>query len=289
MTHNTSANSLTVARYRVTGMDCADCAAEIKAAVGKVAGAIDVNVSIATQSMTLQVEDTNIKPHIERAVAALGYHIEPIDLESAARSIDDDDLPRDLSHITTAYRRALWIVVLLNVGYGLVEIVAGFIAGSQALKADALDFFGDGTITLLGLVAIRWSLGWRARMAFVQGAFLGMLGLGVIATTLYRVLVVYQPEAEMMGIFGAIALVVNVAAALVLIPHRTGDANVRAVWLFSRNDAIGNLAVVIAAGLVAWTGTPWPDLVVAILIAGLFLQSSWSILRDAARELKATS
>src|SRR3546814_20522718 len=85
----------------------------------------------------------------------------------------------------------------------------------------------------------------------------------------------------LMGLFGIVALVVNVAAALVLIPHRTGDANVRAVWLFSRNDAIGNAAVVVAAGLVAWTGTAWPDLVVAAVIAGLFMQSSWVIIRDA--------
>jgi len=117
---------------------------------------------------------------------------------------------------------------------------------------------------------------------------LGALGFGVLASTVYRIFVLNQPEAEMMGIFGAIALVVNVAAALVLIPHRTGDANVRAVWLFSRNDAIGNAAVVIAAGLVAWTGTRWPDLVVAVVIAGLFLQSSWSIIKDARADLRQT-
>jgi len=89
----------------------------------------------------------------------------------------------------------------------------------------------------------------------------------------------------MMGILGAVALAVNVAAALVLIPHRTGDANARAIWLFSRNDALGNLAVLVAAALVAWTASPWPDLVVAFVIAALFLQSAWSIVRDARREL----
>lgn len=89
-----------------------------------------------------------------------------------------------------------------------------------------------------------------------------------------------------MGIFGVMALAVNVAAALVLVPHRKGDANVRAIWLFSRNDAIGNVAVVIAAGLVWWTATPWPDLAVAVVIAALFLQSAWSIVRDAQGELR---
>jgi cation diffusion facilitator family transporter len=204
-------------------------------------------------------------------------------------SDDDDDLPRDLAHITPAYKRALWIVVGLNVGYGLVEMVGGFISGSQALKADALDFLGDGLISLLGLLAIGWSLAWRARSALIQGLFLAALGVGVLATTGYRVLVLYQPEAELMGLFGIVALAVNVAAAAVLIPHRTGDANVRAVWLFSRNDAIGNAAVVVAVGLVWWTGTPWPDLAVAVVIAGLFLQSAWSIIRDARRDLAEAS
>ncbi|WP_424138131.1 cation diffusion facilitator family transporter [Roseomonas chloroacetimidivorans] len=200
-------------------------------------------------------------------------------------SDDDDDLPKNLAHITPAYCRALWIVVGLNVGYGLVEMVGGFISGSQALKADALDFLGDGLISFLGLLAIGWSLAWRARSALIQGLFLAVLGLGVLATTGYRVLVLNQPEAGLMGLFAIVALVVNVAAAAVLIPHREGDANVRAVWLFSRNDAIGNLAVVVAAGLVWWTGTAWPDLVVAFVIAGLFLQSAWSIIRDAQADL----
>lgn len=200
-------------------------------------------------------------------------------------SDDDDDKMQDLSHATPAYRRALWTVVFLNLGYGLAEIVAGFVSGSQALKADALDFLGDGTITLLGLLAIGWSLPWRARAALLQGVFLGLLGTGVLAASGYRVFVLHQPEADIMGLFGAIALAVNVASAWVLLPHRSGDANVRAVWLFSRNDAIGNLAVIVAAGLVAWTATPWPDLVVAVVIAGLFLQSSWTIIKDARRDL----
>lgn len=116
--------------------------------------------------------------------------------------------------------------------------------------------------------------------------FLALLGLGVLASTGYRLLIQEQPEAAAMGILGLIALVVNVASAVVLLPHRSGDANVRAVWLFSRNDAIGNAFVVVAAGLVAWLGTPWPDLVVAALIASLFLQSAWAIIRDARVDLR---
>ncbi|MCH2396472.1 cation transporter [Oceanibaculum sp.] len=276
-------------RFRVTGMDCPSCAVKIEKAARGVAGVADAKVSIASQIMTLRVDDPGANlPEVEQAVAGLGYRLDRLDSPSTDSVGDIDDLPKDLSHITPAYRRALWIVILLNVGYGLVEMVGGFISGSQALKADALDFLGDGLITFLGILAIGWSLVWRARSALIQGLFLGALGVGVLANTGYRVLVLQQPEAELMGLFGLIALVINVAAALVLIPHRAGDANVRAVWLFSRNDAIGNAAVVVAAGLVWWSGTPWPDLAVAAVIAGLFLQSSWSIVRDARSDLRQT-
>ena len=273
-------------RYRVTGMDCPSCATKIEAATRKVAGVENVKVSIASQLMTLRVADADERlSTVERAVTDLGYQLARLDADGTDDDDDNDKVP-DLTHVTPAYKRALWVVVLLNVGYGLVEIVGGFLAGSQALKADALDFMGDGLISFLGLIAIGWGLAARAKAALLQGLFLGALGLGVLANTAYRVLVLNQPEAELMGIFGAIALAVNVTAALVLIPHRTGDANVRAIWLFSRNDAIGNAAVVLAAGLVWLTATPWPDLVVAAVIAALFLQSAWSIVRDARNELR---
>ena len=291
-----SAATVPVVQYRVTGMDCAHDAAEIEQATRAVAGVETVKVSVATQIMTTRVTDPGVLPAVEGAVAAIGYQLDRLGgrgaggeaADGADAGCDEDERPKDLSHIAPGYKRALWIVVLLNVGYGIVEAVGGFLSGSQALKADALDFLGDGLITFLGLLAIGWRLVWRARSALIQGLFLGALGLSVLATTAYRVLVQQRPEAELMGIFGGIALVVNVVAALVLIPHRTGDANARAVWLFSRNDAIGNAAVVVAAGLVAWTGTPWPDLVVAIVIAGLFLQSSAAIVRDARADLRET-
>lgn len=285
MSATDSINTAEPIRYRITGMDCASCAAKIEKAARGV-GVEDVKVSTATQIMTLRTQPGRLA-EVERAVTGIGYQLDRLDAPRAASGADDDDeLPKDLSHITPAYKRALWIVVALNVGYGLVEVVGGFLAGSQALKADALDFLGDGVITFLGLLAIGWSLVWRARSALIQGLFLGALGLGVLASTIYRMIVQLPPEAELMGLFGIMALVVNVLAAAVLIPHRTGDANVRAVWLFSRNDAIGNAAVVVAAGLVAWTGTAWPDLVVALVIAGLFLHSSWLIIRDARADLR---
>jgi Co/Zn/Cd efflux system component len=187
---------------------------------------------------------------------------------------------------SSAYRRVLWTVVLLNAGYGVVQMAGGFISDSQALKADALDFLGDGSITLLGLLAFDWRPIWRARTALLQGLFLGGLGIAVLAGTVYRMLVQQEPEPGLMGAFALVGLFVNLTAAFVLVPHRTGDASARAVWLFSRNDALGNIAVVIAAGLVALSGTPWPDLAVAAAIAGLFLQSAFSIVSDARLEMR---
>ncbi|GGN45644.1 hypothetical protein GCM10011349_11930 [Novosphingobium indicum] len=184
-----------------------------------------------------------------------------------------------------AYRRALWIVVLLNLGFGACEIVGGFIADSQALKADALDFLGDGTITFVGLIALGWAAAVRARIALVQGIFLMTLGLGVIGVAFWRALTAVAPDADLMGGIGIIALVINGASAFVLSRFREGDANVRAVWLFSRNDALANVAVIAAAGLVALTNSAWPDLTVAAVIAALFLHSAFEILRSARAEL----
>lgn len=188
-----------------------------------------------------------------------------------------------------AYRRALWIVILLNLGFGVAEILGGFLADSQALKADALDFIGDGSISLLGLVALGWTARARSQVALTQGIFLGALGMGVIAFALWRAMNAVALEAELMGAIGIVALLVNVTAALVLARFRAGDANVTAIWLFSRNDAIANVAVVIAAGLVSWTGAAWPDLVVAGVIALLFLHSAYEIIRNARRELQPTA
>lgn len=185
-----------------------------------------------------------------------------------------------------AYRRALWLVVILNIGFGLCEIVGGFIAGSQALKADALDFLGDGSITFIGLLALGWTATTRARIALTQGLFLAALGFGVIAMAIWRALNAVPPEAELMGGIGIVALGVNVTAALILARFREGgDAQARAIWLFSRNDALANVAVIVAAAFVFWLGSAWPDLIVAGAIAILFIHSALQIIKDARREV----
>lgn len=202
---------------------------------------------------------------------------------------DDCGDTKDLAGASKSYRRVLVIVVVLNLTIGLAEMTGGFFGLSQALKADALDFLGDGLITLLGLLAISRGQRWRARAALLQGVFLAILGLGVIAAAVYRLVEHVQPEAAVMGALGFLALATNVVCALLLVSHRKGDANVRAVWLFSRNDALGNAAVILAGGLVYWSETAWPDLVAATAIASLFLTSAVEILRGASRELRCTT
>ena len=274
-------------RFRVTGMDCAHDAREIETAARTVPGLLDVKVSVASQILSMSTRDAHVAEAVEQAVTRIGYRLDRV--TSAVERTGDDGAASATSATTAsrAYRRALWVVVVLNAGYGVVEAIGGFLSGSQALKADALDFLGDGLISFLGLIALGWRPAIRARAALVQGVFLGALGIGVLGTTIYRIVQRQPPEAELMGVFGLVALGVNVAAALTLIPHRTGDANARAIWLFSRNDALGNVAVVIAAGLVAWTGSAWPDIVVALLIGSLFMQSAGAIIRDARGDLAA--
>jgi Co/Zn/Cd efflux system component len=183
------------------------------------------------------------------------------------------------------YRRILWLVIALNASMFLVEVVAGALAGSMSLQADALDFIGDAATYGLTLAMIGRPLAWRASAALFKGASLAAFALFVLAATLYRVFVLGTPEPVVMGVVGFMALAVNLGSALLLYRFRDGDANVRSVWLCSRNDAIGNVAVLLAALAVAWTGTAWPDLAVAAGMASLFLWSSFLILRQARAEL----
>jgi Co/Zn/Cd efflux system component len=186
---------------------------------------------------------------------------------------------------SAAYKRVLWVVIVLNGAMFLVETGAGVLAKSMALRADALDFLGDSVTYAISLMVIGAALRWRARAAMFKGVSLGVMGLWVFGATLYHTLVGGQPEPVTMGLIGALALVVNVTSAALLFRFRDGDANVRSVWLCSRNDAIGNVAVLVAAGLVQLTATPWPDLIVAAGMAALFLKGSFAIVRHARTDL----
>jgi Co/Zn/Cd efflux system component len=188
-----------------------------------------------------------------------------------------------------AYRRALVAVIIINAGMFAVEIGGGIGAGSQALLADALDFAADAMTYGVTLWAIGRPLRTRATAALAKGLSLALMALWVLGSTAWRVLVIGVPLAEVMGVIGILALAANVASVLILLRWRNGDANVRSVWLCSRNDAIGNLAVIAAAGGVWATASGWPDLVVAAAMATLFLNSSLRIVRQASGELRAVA
>ena len=187
---------------------------------------------------------------------------------------------------TGGFRRALWIVIAINGIMFFVEMAAGALAGSQALQADALDFLGDTLTYGISLAVLGMSVKARSTAALFKGISLALMGCWVFGSTLYQVLVLGVPNAPIMGGIGFLALAANMASVLILMRYKDGDANVRSVWLCSRNDAIGNVAVMLAAGGVALTGTAWPDLVVAGIMAGLFLWSAAQILSQAAQEYK---
>jgi Co/Zn/Cd efflux system component len=186
------------------------------------------------------------------------------------------------------YKRRLWLVIALNGGMFLVEMFAGYAARSQALQADALDFFGDAVTYGISLAVIGASLRVRATAALFKGMSLLLMGLWVGGSTAYQFLVLGMPKAEIMGAIGFLALAVNLASVLLLVRYKDGDANVRSVWLCSRNDAIGNVAVMLAAIGVWGTATAWPDLIVAGLMASLFINSAVQILRQALEEYRHT-
>ncbi len=186
-----------------------------------------------------------------------------------------------------AYRRALWAVIVINATMFIVEIAAGFKVGSQALQADALDFLGDSMTYALSLFVLARPPVWRANAALFKGISLAALGLWVLVSTVWQLLKGTVPEPLTMGIIGVLALAANLLSVLLLLRFRDGDANVRSVWLCSRNDAIGNVAVMIAASGVFATGAAWPDLLVAAIMASLFLSSSVRILRQAVGERAA--
>ncbi|MGU3404952.1 cation transporter [Methylobacterium brachiatum] len=179
------------------------------------------------------------------------------------------------------YKAVLWTVIGINGAMFVTEMAAGQLAGSQALKADALDFLADTVTYGLSLAVIGASLAVRSKAALFKGASLFLMALWVFGSTVYETMVLGVPKAEVMGVIGMMALAANLGSVLLLRRYKDGDANVRSVWLCSRNDAIGNVVVMVAALGVWGTATAWPDLIVAAVMAGIFLTSSVQILRQA--------
>jgi Co/Zn/Cd efflux system component len=184
------------------------------------------------------------------------------------------------------YRRILWVVLGINAAMFVVEIVAGLAAGSVSLQADALDFLADAGNYGISLFVIGMALHYRAKAALVKGATMGLFGIWVVGATIWHAIVGTTPNAMTMGAVGFAALVANAIVFGMLWAYRDGDSNMRSVWLCSRNDVIGNFAVMLAAVGVFGTGTGWPDVIVAAVMGVLALQGAWVVIRQATGELR---
>jgi Co/Zn/Cd efflux system component len=183
------------------------------------------------------------------------------------------------------YRRILWIALAVNLAMFVVEIGAGLTAQSASLLADSLDFLGDAANYGISLFVLGMALHWRARASLVKAASMGIFGLWVAGTTIQHALAGTVPEASVMGAVGAVALAANLGVAALLYRWREGDSNMRSVWICTRNDAIGNLAVLAAAAGVFGSGTGWPDYIVAAIMSGLALVGAFQVTRQALTEL----
>ncbi len=186
------------------------------------------------------------------------------------------------------YRRVLWAALVINAVMFAVELAVGVDAGSKSLLADAIDFLGDAANYGISLFVLGFALRWRATTALLKGVVMILFGLSIMGSSVHAALFGGLPHAGSMGLIGVLALAANVFVALLLYRHRGGDANRRAVWLCTRNDALGNIAVLIAAAGVFASGTAWPDLAVAAIMAGLAIVSGAQIVRLAGRELVAS-
>ncbi|NNE61854.1 MAG: cation transporter [Woeseia sp.] len=183
------------------------------------------------------------------------------------------------------FRRVLWIALIANFAMFVVEIVASRLGDSMSLQADALDFFGDAANYAISLFVVGMALTIRARAALFKGATMALFGTWIIGSAVYRAIVGSAPEPMTMGTIALLALLVNVVVAILLYRFRNGDSNRQSIWLCSRNDAIGNIAVMLAAAGVFASGSRWPDLLVAIIIAALNISAAFHVVQLARSEL----
>lgn len=194
-----------------------------------------------------------------------------------------------LARLREEQSRVLWIVLFVNVAMFGVEFGAGLIAGSSALLADSLDMLGDAFVYGFSLFVLHRSPIWRARASLIKGWIMAAFGVGVLIDVGFRLYAGVPPAAPIMAVVGALALGANGYCFFLLWKHRTDDLNLRSTWLCSRNDLIANVSVIAAAGLVAWTGTLWPDVLVSLSIAALFLRSASTVILESLAELELHS
>lgn len=184
------------------------------------------------------------------------------------------------------YRRILWVALAVNLAMFIVEIGAGLVAQSASLLADSLDFLGDAANYGISLFVLGMAIRWRARASLLKAASMAAFGIWVAATAIHHAFAGTVPQAPVMGAIGALAFAANLGVAALLYRWREGDSNMRSVWICTRNDALGNLAVLAAAAGVFGSGSGWPDYIVAAIMSGLALWGSVQVLRQAAGELR---
>jgi Co/Zn/Cd efflux system component len=186
------------------------------------------------------------------------------------------------------YRRILWIALFVNLLMFFIEIGSGLKSGSVSLLADSVDFFGDAANYALALWALSMAAVWGSRVALFKGVTMLVFGTAVLARATWSAWVGSVPEAITMSTIGLLALAANLFVAAMLYQYREGNANMRSVWLCTRNDALGNIAVLLA-GIAVWgSGKSWPDLAVAVVMAGLAIQSGIQVISHARAELQSS-
>ena len=193
------------------------------------------------------------------------------------------------TRLSKRYHKILWLALVVNLGMFAVEIIAGIRADSVSLLADSLDFLGDAANYGISLLVLGMSLTLRARASLFKALCMLVFGVGVLIAAIWHLLGGQVPDAPTMGLVGTLALLANAGVAGLLYAYREGDSNMRSVWLCSRNDALGNIAVLFAALGVLGTGRAWPDLLVASGMAALALTSAYQVIVQARQELLATS
>jgi cation diffusion facilitator family transporter len=185
------------------------------------------------------------------------------------------------------YRRILWIALIVNFAMFVIEIIFSLQSKSVSLLADSIDFLGDAANYGISLWVLAMSVKARATASLFKAACMALFGIVVLVHAVWNAIIGVVPDAQTMSIIGLLALAANLGVAWLLYAYRNGDSNMRSVWLCTRNDALGNIAVIIAAIGVLGTGTAWPDLFVAVVMASLALTAAWQIVRQARNELKS--
>jgi Co/Zn/Cd efflux system component len=194
----------------------------------------------------------------------------------------------EVREIPREQRRTLQIVLLINAVMFLTESVAGVLAHSTALFADSLDMLGDAIVYGFSLYVIGRGIAWQARAALLKGLVMAAFGIGLLMQVAFKITRGVTPTVEVMGVVGTLAFAANLWCLALLWRRRGDDINMRSAWICSRNDVIGNVAVLVAAGAVAVTGSPWPDIVIGLLVASVFGRSAVQVVRDASRAVAAS-